>query len=102
MKTVIALFCAATLGCGVLGCNNSDTAGVSDNGGYGTADTAGKTVPGSENASSTPSQVSPGQSQPQQIPQQGINPNADKISNGPNTATGQGNNNSQDAVSPTK
>jgi hypothetical protein len=100
MKTAIALFCAATLGFGVIGCTSSDSGGVSDNGGYGTANTAGKTVPGSENTSSTPAQAAPGQSQ--QTAQQGVNPNADNVSNGPNTATGQGNNNTQDAVSPTK
>jgi hypothetical protein len=100
MKTAIALLCAATLGVGVIGCTSSDTAGVSDNGGYGTANTAGKTVPGSENTGSTPSQASPGQSQ--QTAPQGVNPNAGNVSNGPSTVTGQGNNNSQDAVSPTK
>jgi hypothetical protein len=96
MKTAIAMGVVAALGLGIIGCTNSDTGAPSDNGGYGTA---GNTVPGSTNTSSNSSAATPALSN--QGPQPGINSNGD-VSNGPNVNTGQGNNNSQDAVTPTK
>jgi len=98
MKTGIALGVVALLSLGAIGCMNSDKSGTSDNGGYGTAHTAGNMAPGSENTGSNSS--APGASN--QTAQPGINPNSDNVSNGPNANTGQGNGNTQDAVSPTK
>jgi hypothetical protein len=101
MKTAIALGVAAALGLGIIGCTNSDNNAANDsNRGYGTVNTAGATVPGSENTGSNSSTASPNQSN--QTAQPGINSNGDHVSNGPNQNTGQGNSNTQDAVSPTK
>lgn len=99
MKTAIALCCSALLGVASIGCSNADYGKGSANSdtSYGTPSTAGNTIPGSQNTGSNSSAATP--REPNQTP--GVNP-SNGASNGPTVNTGQGNSNTQDAVSPTK